>query len=209
MRRAALALVALLLATSAAAQRQPWEWTLDERLADRFNPAKVREREAAGDPRETPGSTDRVFDPADIAPGRPFEYRIDGRRNPELFLSFELFDSLLSGLSPQDSMRSGQRRFISKSIRSFGYDEQKFWSSLESVSAIYLGVKEKSCADKACIDARCSARYDALEAARQLFGPEEFNRFLYVVVAPNKQLALASLYKGHRESLRRQESGCR
>ena len=214
MRGFALVFATLLLAATSATEetRPPWQWTLEERFADRFNPAKIREREEAAmaaDPRETPGSPDRVHDLAKIGPGHQFENRIDGRRNPELFLPHELFDSLLGGLSQNSATRQSQRKFYSKSLRSLGYDEQSFWPNLESVSTGYLAVKEGECRGQQCSDTRCAARFDALQAARDLFGREEFDRLLYVMVAPRMNSALATLDRNYRENLRRQEMGCR
>jgi len=192
--------------------RQAWEWTLEERLNDRFDPAKIDEREAAANPGQVQAaSVPKTHDDAiaGIAKGRQFEYRIDGRRNPELFLSFELFDGILTGLSPDASLRAKQRQFLGKSIRSLGYQDEMFWSSLESVSGNYLAIKDRVCTDKACSDARCASRHDALGAARQLFGEKEFNRILYTVVASTMRQSTATLDSGHRASLRREEMGCR
>ena len=217
MRCLSLALVALVATSSAAqpapkAERNPWEWTLEERLNDRLDPAKIQEREAAANPGQVQAaSVSRTYGEAiaGIKKGRQFEYRIDGSRNPELFLSFELFDALLTGLSPNESIRVNHREFKRKAIRSSGYDDEKFWTSLESVSANYLGIKERVCTDKGCADSRCVARYDALEAARRLFGKEEFNHILYTVVAATIRQSSATLDPDHRQTLRREEEGCR
>ncbi len=137
MRGLACLLGALLFAASgqaqslAEAERRPWEWTLEERLKERLDAVKIRERDAAADPRETAGSSNKTDDIAVVAKDRPFEYRIDGRRNPELFLSFELVDTLLTGLSHDEATRASQRQHKQKAIRSLGYDDQAFWASLE------------------------------------------------------------------------------
>jgi hypothetical protein len=210
--------LAVLVATSAAAQsapeaeRHPWEWTLEERLNDRLDPAKIRERNEAANPGQVQAaSVPKTYDEAiaGIKKGRQFEYSIDGSRNPELFLSFELFDSILTGLSPDASRRAKQRQYYERRLRSLGYEDEVFWTSLASVSGNYLAVKEGACYTRACGDARCAARYDALEAARQLFGREEFNRMLYVIVAPYSQQATATLDPNYRAALLRQETGCR
>jgi hypothetical protein len=218
MRNLALVLVSLLVAAAAVAQSAPaeerhaWEWTLDERLNDRFDPTKIHQRELAVASRPVrAASTSQADDGANrTASGRPFTYEIDGRRNPELFLPFELFDMLLFGLTPDESHRTKQRLFFRKSIHSLGYEDEMFGSSLASVSGDYLEIRNREdCNDKACSDARCTARYDALEAARQLFGEAKFNRILYTVVAPTMQQSTATLDSGHRVALQREEMGCR
>lgn len=212
------ALVLVLIAASVQAQslsediRQPWQWTLEDRLKERFDPISVREREAAAlaaDPRETSGSPNRTDDIATISKDRQFEYRIDGRRNPELFLTFELFDSLMLGLSPDEAMRAPARQRKQKVLRSLGFDEAAFWTRLESVSLIYLETQERVCTTKECADARCAARFDAMEAARKLFGTQEFDRMLYLAVAPALKKATATLDRNHRAALQREELGCR
>ena len=208
----ALMLAALLVTTGGQTERPPWEWTLKERLDERFDPISIRERDAArlaADPRETSGSPNKTDDIAEISKDRPFEYGIDGRRNPELFLSFELFDALLTGLSPQESTRTSQRQLRQKYLRSLGYDPNVFWGSLEGLSADYLDTQTRMCTDKACADARCVARFQALEAARKLFGRDEFNRLLYLAVAPTLRHATATMDKNYRADLERQELGCR
>jgi hypothetical protein len=218
MRRLAFALVAFVIPAVAVAQSvkaeapQAWEWTLEERLNDRLDPGKIHGRDEAANPGQVQAmSTPRTYDEAiaGIKKGRQFEYSIDGSRNPELFLSFELFDWILSGLSPDASLRAKQRLSYEKRLRSLGYDDEVFWTSLASVSGNYLAVKEEACYTQACGDARCAARHDALEAARQLFGREEFNRMLYIIVAPYSRQATATLDPNYRAALRRQETGCR
>jgi hypothetical protein len=140
-------------------------------------------------------------------------YVIDGRRNPELFLPHELFDALLSGLSADETERANQRAFFAGAIRRFGYDDAVFWTSLESVAADYLPTKNMSCAGSRsevslCVRRRCVSRYHALETARSVFGSENFDRFLYTVIAPTMQLASASLDKNLGVSLRNAEFGC-
>jgi hypothetical protein len=218
MGRLALTLVTLLVAATAVAQPAPaenrhaWDWSLDERLNDRLDATKIHERKVADAPHQVQAASTALADDeaADIAKGRPLTYDIDGRRNPELFLSYELFDMILFGLATDASHRAKQQQYYRKSIRSLGYDDEMFWSSLASVSGDYLEMKNGAyCTDKACADARCATRYDALEAARQLFGREEFNRILYTVVAATMQSSWATLDVNHRAALRREEMGCR
>ncbi len=77
------------------------------------------------------------------------------------------------------------------------------------MSANYLGARTQTCTDKACTDARCTARFEAMEAARKLFGRDEFNKLLYVVVAPTLRQSTATLDRDHLAALQREELGCR
>jgi hypothetical protein len=201
---------------SGPAPRRAWEWTVEERIADRLNPQKIRERASAYNETlrkrglsstATDNSSEAEADP----PGVVITYYIDGQRNPELFLSYELFDDLLSGLESNRSLRAKQRAFYGPAIRRFGYDEEAFWASLESVSSGYLAVTS---ADETNGDARCVARYQALQAARRLWGPR-LDRLLYVAIAPTAIHSTSMLDRNHGEALRqhgealrRAEMGC-
>lgn len=214
MRSLAFALVTLLATATAVAQsaataeRHAWDWTLDEQLNERLDAAKIQERDPR--PSRTIKTESISKDVGDSATAHPLVYSIDGRRNPELFLSFELFDMLLFGLASDETHRAKQRQFCGEPIRSLGYDEEMFWTSLASVSGNYLQIKnDESCADAPCAEERCKKRYDAMEAARRLFGRAALNRILYTVVAPTMQQSTATLDTNHRAALERQESGCR
>src|SRR5204863_82172 len=97
---------------------------------------------------------------------------------------------------------------LKEKIRKFGYDDATFWAQLESVSSAALAAP-RTCTSQECADAGCSARYEALEAARRLFGRSEFDRFLYTAVAPNRLFSVATTDKQHDAALRRTEAGCR
>ncbi len=218
--RIAIAVVVSLLAISASSQaqrneslskpplRSPWEWTVDERLADRLNPEQIRVRNAAyADAVSQRGSSSAVTGAHSDAARNDssvLTYEIDGRRNPELFLTHELFDRLLIGLASDGTMRTKQRAFYGPFLRGLGYDETAFWASLESVSSGYLAVRDTATEG----DVSCVARYQALQAARRLFGQQRFDRLLYVVVAPNVQHSTSTMDRNHGEALRRAEMGC-
>src|SRR5436190_2230470 len=69
-------------------RKEIWDWTLDERLAKRFDPADVRARNRV----EVEAHGEAARASAMSGSGREMrsvpvmEYNIDGRRNPELFL---------------------------------------------------------------------------------------------------------------------------
>ena len=199
-----LVLVVFLAAFTLAADRpkRVWEWSVDERLAERLDPAHILERQVAYE-RAHAKALQRSPDP-EPQPAN-FAHVIDGRRNPELFLPHELFDALMTGLTGDGTLRGKQRAYYGRAIRAFGYDDAEFWAQLESVSALYLAVRSSGRAD-----AVCGARHDALQAARELFGRERFDEFLYVVIAPSSQKSEAATDAGHlAEELRRAVRGCR
>ena len=199
-------------------QKPPWEWTIEERLAARFDPVKIREREIAYEARfpQTAGSSRRAREESIGTAGKqPLVYIIDGSRNPELFLPYELFDGLLTGLDPDETGRLRQQLYLRAWIRRLGYDDEAFWASLESVSAKYLplrfgkNISSSSEEVNASAEARCRERYDALEAARALFGRKQFDIVLYTVMAPVSQYSEGSLNDGPSVKHRRAEMGCR
>lgn len=200
------------------AQKAPWEWTVEERLADRFDPAKIREREIAYEARfpQTAGSTRRTREQSAGSSGRqPVVYMIDGSRNPELYFRYELFDGLLTALVPDETQRLRQRAYLRESIRRLGYDDEAFWASLESVSAKYLPLRFgrnnalSSEEVNAIAETKCRERYDALEAAQALFGRKQFDLVLYTVMAPVKQYSEATMDDNPSARHRRAERGCR
>lgn len=200
------------------AAKPPWDWTIDERLSDRFNPEKIHERELAYRARypQAAGSSDRaITESSGTSERQPFVHGIDGSRNPELFFPYELFDGLVTGLSPNESMRVKQRAYLRKSIRARGYDDEVFWDALESVSAKYLPLRfgktypAPPAEIEAAAVAKCRERYDALEAARVLFGRRRFDVLLYTVMAPVSQFSEATFDADPSAKHRRADKGCR
>jgi hypothetical protein len=138
---------------------------------------------------------------------QPLEYSIDGRRNPELFLPHELFDALLSGLTPDETLRVLQRGYYRDSIQGLDYDADTFWARLASVSGPYLAIRFKQ--GNTPYQAQCEARFEALQAARRLFGRPQFERLLYTVIAPTMQKSQTTLDGNLSSRLRDAERGCR
>lgn len=189
MRPSVCCVALLLIATlsdAGATGRRPWQWTVEERLAVRFDPEHIKARrlaQLADDPRAaTDGSA------TGTAGRRVTIYGIDGARNPELFLPHELFDGLLTGFTPDLELRARQRQSFARAIRAFGYDDAEFWRRLEVVSAEYVALKYGD--GRADWTARCRARHAALQAARNTFGG--FDVFLYTVIAPSARKVVTS-----------------
>src|ERR1041385_1301564 len=165
-----------------------WDWTVDERLAARLetvSPTRGKRIVAAAAGTSQGGG------------GGFVTATIDGRKNPELFLPHELFDALLTGFMADESLRAKQRGLYWPLIPSLGHDDEQFWSILQSLSSSYLpyrfGSRTGSKQDVAeWTAAKCRERYRALETARTIFGRRDFDRLLYVVVAPTAQHSRAA-----------------
>jgi hypothetical protein len=191
-----------------------WRWETKDRLAERFDETRIRER-ARGRV-----ATDRAGNASEGAysPEGGTNYIIDGSRNPELLLPFELFDALMTGWTVVPSLRAKQRAYYAPSIRAAGMNDEALWDALQSVSGEYLllrygGVQQSqgpSGSTAAADDALCRARYDALEKARALYGREQFDRMLFTAIAPSVRSALATSNAAeHRARLERADEGCR
>jgi hypothetical protein len=203
--------VALVLATAAVPagaeqKKEAWMWTLDQRLTARFDPAMIRERDEA---------YVALHPQLRSYPVRPLSanelrYRIDGGRNPELFLPHELFDYLLrDGFDTDPERRSKNRAAVARLLCRAGFDPDGFWPKLESVSGIYLALRTREIRSRAEATDRCRARYEALSAAHELFGSEQFHRMLYSAVAPNVQFSIGtSTFRDPAERLRNEAGGC-
>jgi hypothetical protein len=182
-----------------------WEWSDEERIRVRFDPASIRERAAAhadalppyarpqAQSAQAPRSSQQIAE----AP-RTSQHILDGARDPGLFLPAELLDVLLQGLHPKATFRMHARDALAKDIREMGYTEDGFWNKLQQLSAPYraltlrpknLAVQHvKTPAGKMAsflVDVdRCVARHNLLQSARTTFGAQAFQRFLYTAVAP-------------------------
>jgi hypothetical protein len=193
------------------ARKRAWEWTLEERLAQRLDPADIRERETVYREKyreQLKASSVRLHAERSNREGA-IEYGIDGARNPELFLSHELFDSLLTGFTRDDSLRVKQRAFMQPKIRRFGFtDDELFWAQLTSVVGEYASLKYAPSSTRPSRIEVCRARHRALEAARQVFGRERFEEFLYMVIAPDKQTSVVTFGVDPATELRKDEAGC-
>jgi hypothetical protein len=183
-------LVALTAANVAAQSAKPsskpiWNWTIEERLAQRFDADSVKERALAYKPgggevrsQSIPGNSDGGITTPHV------DYIVDGHRNPELFLPHELYDMLLTGLTPDESLRLKQRASYQASLKKLGYDDAAFWNALASVNGEYLIIRfgngpstfSSIASMQAVVTERCRARFKALEAARRLFGRDRIRQ---------------------------------
>jgi len=208
--------------------RKAWEWTLEERLAKRFDPAVMEELQVQYQAEQEAIRKQRggsfPEDEARVKRPAPVREKRDGRKTPELFLPGELFDILLDGTFAPGLERvniQGFRADYEQWVAALGLGSD-FWDRLEGVAAPYLTLLQKGgrqrLPTKADIAAKgeerrfhiCRARLQALEAAEAEFGKEAFLRLLYEGVAPSVQeTSLYSDYQRKADELRFQEGGCR
>jgi hypothetical protein len=194
------------------ARKQAWEWTLEERLTNRFDPSNIQEREVAYQAAHYDQLKSAGLKSVATAaqPKGALAYTIDGRRDPELFLPHELLDALTTGFLPDLALRAKQRGYYRSGVREHFLDDDVFWSQLASVCSTYVSLKydADSHTPRPTAEDLCRARHRALQSARDLFGHQRFDQFLYAVIAPAEQYATMTSSPDPIGDLRRIEQGC-
>ncbi|HEU4521645.1 MAG TPA: hypothetical protein VFT12_06560 [Thermoanaerobaculia bacterium] len=182
----------LLVAISAQGQTNPvppWLWSDEDRIQERFNPRSIHERRDAEHARPR-RETDTRFTLPD------HRMVIDGRRNPELLMPWEVMNVLLAQLDVPPGEFEVARTTLRDAIARAGWDPERFWRDLEVVAAEYIAAR------RALAEARgryglpegrlvkhvCAARAKALTEARTVFGKIAFDEFLYTAIAPNMHI---------------------
>lgn len=185
----------------AAAERPPWRWTTDERIAKRVHAADRAARRARA-----------LAQARVLAPGFT---PIDGSVEPELFLPVELITRFaLDTASPHERRRESYRA----AIASRSWDVERFWDTLDTAAAPYLSLMSQSGtlqrqarghADLTQLAPQiCGASADLLNAAYAALGREAFDTFLYQDVAPSIKTYIAD-HLDTPDGLHRQSRGCR
>jgi hypothetical protein len=219
-----LALTTAALAQPAARQEKAaWEWTAEERIALRTDPAArqarvaqaLARREAADGGRRSPLSGNR--------PSLPLGDSLHGDEHPELFLPTELFTLFTrSALLVDDDVASHFRTNAEKRAASIGLPadlvptfaaearEATAWQRQERalIDRIAGGERANRALTAELADVRqqlCAARFAAMTRLRARYGVA-FDRFLYTVVAPEAFLDLFGAMTG--EEMRQSERGC-
>ncbi len=199
-------------------KKPAWQWTVEERLAARFDPEgmKVRAAREAELARKTAARFGESFDISSD------QHSIDGKREPELFLPGELFDALLSHAFHHSSLHQREMRpYIEERAAVLGFGSD-LWVRLEKVAAPFLRLQgeqqlrvlaaaghaqelKDSDHDNLMI---CRAQSKAFADAKAAFGEQAFLRLLYEAVAPTMSLGY-QLKEGMADQLRFRERGCR
>lgn len=222
---AALALAWLFgMAASSPAQTQPTvrskapeDWTIEERLEARFDPVAMKARREA--------HAKDVGPPFEDLPDDPDECFVDGSKNPELYLPWEMFTYLLTrAFSSNPEHNQLFRESLAAEAEALGIG-RRLWPTLEAIIPEILhvralakengqkllaatGVSRRSfeAEDEALGKRACALRRDALQTARGALGEKTFDRFLYRAVAPWMMTGMR--FSEWREQLRFVEEGC-
>jgi hypothetical protein len=194
-----------------------WQWTLEERLAVRFDSEGMKRR-VAREAESAKKTAARFGERFDIAPG---QHSIDGKSEPELFLPSELFDVLLSDAFHENTLHQREMRPHLEeraAILGFGSD---LWTRLEKVGAPYLRLRDERNLRALAAAARseefkdseknglmiCRAKAKALADAKIEFGEQALLRLLYEAVAPTLSIGFQT-EEGLADRLRFIEEGC-
>jgi hypothetical protein len=188
----------------------PWRWDLEARLRLRFDDASRLERLNVTGIHPDAGSSRNL---------------VDGSKNPELLLPWELYQFLMSTAFYGDpDVASAWRSRYARVVPRLKIDEQ-FWIRLEKASTPYLATERelKALGDRvkasgprdmnqvllraATIERNlCHQRMIALNNANSTFGSDWFGEFLYLAVAPNIKVSSDSPMSP--EQHRRVSGGC-
>lgn len=203
-----------------------WQWTVEERLAKRYDPkamaaraAEEAEKEKAFRERNPELAEDPLF--KTDYPGRPPVENIDGAKTPELFLVWELFTFFLErDLPVNGSIHEYDRQRIEQRAAALGFGHD-LWTRLEKATAPFNELRREARLQPSrfgksklgfAMDPEdlllCRVRAEAIDAAKAEFGEEAFLRLLYEAVAPEHAIT-GMLAPGLAEHLRFVEGGCK
>jgi hypothetical protein len=173
------------LAMFASEPRRPWQWSDDDRLAERSNDASAARR-AAGRRAAEP----HVYDV------------IKGAHDPHLFFEYELFDQMMLLAYADDAHTREVYRETKEAVRQSVGLPADLWDRLGAIAAAYrhdrleerrLGLATVRSphhkAEQEAVSLRlCRDRAAALASLRQEF--PRFSEFLYSAIAPNVSMTV-------------------
>lgn len=182
------------------ADKAPWEWTDEERIAARLNPDLRQARVAAAKARSQAAAS-RV--PHDV---------IDGHTDPALFFPIQLFESVMKHAFVNPNAGEDYRAWH----RRHGVDAGlpgDFWEQIAVVSTDYIddlrrhhaALKAKDSSARKLGDVTCRSRAAAYRELRQRFGVV-FDRFLYETIMPG--MTATYVAPSTPAGLRREAGGC-
>jgi len=189
-----------------------WKWETGERIRERQRPehAQKRREVAVADGRCAAGCQSDVI--------------VDGRRNPELLTPSELMDTLSGAFDIKDAGAINRTRTLWMGRSDNLEHGPDFWDRLYTAGRPFFDawreilrmsrVTPTEAVDRATLVKRqqevehnmCALRAEALTAARDTFGRDVFDEFLYRAVAPG---VFVSETQTASSSATWIESGCR
>jgi hypothetical protein len=212
-----LAIVALAPAPAATSSKPSWDWSPEERISARLNPDQVRQRIESHRSRQKSGRAGAVVS-ASVVDSATFV--IDGAHHPALFMPWELMERLLNSTDPSKPAGASLRQSYTDDLVAAGWSTATFWSDFDEISMDYLAAREHglrqplqrgSSGREAAMGGThrrlCHTRAEALRLAREKFGREAFDRFLYEAVAP--RVVVYADEPMTASQLRYLEEGCR
>lgn len=175
---------------------KPWELSLEDRVNVRSDPARAAERVRAEATARSGALQAQQFSQKVVD-------EFTGRTHPELFMPHELFRTLinLAFLMPSEHKNQVAQEMHQQDAEEVGMPAD-FWPRLRQIAHVYIvkSARADELGQQLRRDAKntngkmelaliqgdlCSIGADALEAARQEFGAERFDRFLYQSIAPH------------------------
>jgi hypothetical protein len=205
-----------------------WQWTLDERLAARFDEAsrKARVAEAMSKRRQERTATGvRTNAPDEQAENDPVDV-IHGSAHPELLLPSEIFTIFMrDAYGHEDEVARNFRADAAAKAREAGLPED-FLEVLETESANFVELqrREEALRDRlstvgaeraglmeqihALMRSECPLRAGAIDRLRARYGKEPIDRYLYTAIAPGVSKDFFGRVPD-RAALRADEEGCR
>lgn len=189
------------LSGAAAEVKKPWEWSIDQRISERLEPAAITARlRAFSDAKRTKvqpliSRVEGISDP---------RFVIDGSRNPELFMPWELLERFLIATTTPSDYREKVRETYALAIIEAGWDIREFWRAVDIAAGPFMASRsdlmfdsQPSAQPNANTDsghergdvasrgrAFCAARANALDDLYRQLGEPRFDEFLYTTVAP-------------------------
>jgi hypothetical protein len=183
---AVLSAISVAAIASPATARRPWEWSDEDRLAERSNDTAAARRAAAR---------------GHVQPETVYDV-IDGSRDPHLFFEFELFDQMMMLAYADDARTREVYRESKDTLRQAAGLPADFWERVGAIAAPYrkdrsdekrLGLatarSRQHEAEQNAVSLRlCRDRRAALAALRQEF--PRFGEFLYSAIAPTMSMTV-------------------
>lgn len=204
--------------------KEPWEWSLQERLAVRFDAAAIQKRVDSMLDRRHP-QAEGLANHAMADQPRPTDY-IDGHAHPELFLPTEILTMFIRSAyaGGEDETAEGFRIAAATNASDLGLPSG-FLAVLEREAAAMIALQTEESALRDQLSDRkgdpqtimrelnrleselCPVRAMVLQSLRQQYGTD-VDRFLYAALAPGMSRAMFGPIPDA-QALRLTEQGCR
>ena len=215
----------MLMLSASAPPKPPWAWTVEERLAARFDEkARIQRIEAFEQQQAVRFAQRRAAPTSVISHSRPTDI-VHGSDHPELLLPFEIFnvfihaaygyDDATTAVVRDDATRKAVKLGLPHNFLTLVQKDAQTFITLQREERqlrerVASGNSDEARAAKARLDVvevlACSSRAAAIRDLRRKFG-SRFDRFLYSAIAPS---VFRDLYTPvSPETLRQKEEGCR